>query len=102
LEGIRKLVNRWTKCIEKEGDYIEKWCTCSTLCSSSILHYQTRIWNWNYVYRCYEPRKLLYDVIPRLSSFMKFFERDAYRVLDGKLVYRYTCSSCIIIIHPWS
>jgi hypothetical protein len=24
LEGIRKLVNRWTKCIEKEGDYIEK------------------------------------------------------------------------------
>jgi hypothetical protein len=23
LEGIRKLVDRWTKCIEKEGDYIE-------------------------------------------------------------------------------
>jgi hypothetical protein len=24
MEGIRKLVDRWTKCIEKEGDYIEK------------------------------------------------------------------------------
>ncbi|XP_045132250.1 histone-lysine N-methyltransferase SETMAR-like [Portunus trituberculatus] len=23
-EGIRKLVDRWTKCIEKQGDYIEK------------------------------------------------------------------------------
>ncbi|PNF22656.1 hypothetical protein B7P43_G07101 [Cryptotermes secundus] len=23
LEGIRKLVERWTKCIEKEGDYVE-------------------------------------------------------------------------------
>jgi hypothetical protein len=23
-EGIRKLVDRWTKCIEKEGDYVEK------------------------------------------------------------------------------
>jgi hypothetical protein len=22
--GIRKLVDRWTKCIEKEGDYVEK------------------------------------------------------------------------------
>jgi histone-lysine N-methyltransferase SETMAR len=24
LEGKRKLVDRWTKCIEKEGDYVEK------------------------------------------------------------------------------
>jgi len=24
LEGIRKLVDCWTKCIEKEGDYVEK------------------------------------------------------------------------------
>jgi hypothetical protein len=24
VEGIRKLVYRWTKCIEKEGDYVEK------------------------------------------------------------------------------
>jgi hypothetical protein len=24
VEGIRKLVDRWTKCIEKEGDYVEK------------------------------------------------------------------------------
>jgi hypothetical protein len=24
LEGIRKLVDRWTKCIENEGDYVEK------------------------------------------------------------------------------
>ena len=24
LEGIRKLVDRWTKSIEKEGDYVEK------------------------------------------------------------------------------
>jgi hypothetical protein len=24
VDGIRKLVNRWTKCIEKEGDYVEK------------------------------------------------------------------------------
>jgi hypothetical protein len=24
VEGIRKLVDRWTKCIEKEGDYGEK------------------------------------------------------------------------------
>jgi hypothetical protein len=23
VEGIRKLVDRWTKCIEKEGDYVE-------------------------------------------------------------------------------
>jgi hypothetical protein len=31
VEGIRKLVDRWTKCIEKDGDYVEKLCTCSTL-----------------------------------------------------------------------
>jgi hypothetical protein len=24
VEGIRKLADRWTKCIEKEGDYVEK------------------------------------------------------------------------------
>jgi hypothetical protein len=24
MEGIRKLVYHWTKCIKKEGDYIEK------------------------------------------------------------------------------
>jgi hypothetical protein len=24
VEGIRKLVDRWTKCTEKEGDYVEK------------------------------------------------------------------------------
>jgi hypothetical protein len=29
VEGIRKLVDRWTKCIEKEGDYVEKWRACS-------------------------------------------------------------------------
>ena len=27
-EGIRKLVQRWTKCVEKQGDYVEKWCWC--------------------------------------------------------------------------
>jgi hypothetical protein len=31
LEGIRKLVDRWTKCIEKEGDCVEKIRTCSGL-----------------------------------------------------------------------
>ena len=25
-ESIRKLVQRWTKCVEKQGDYVEKWC----------------------------------------------------------------------------
>jgi hypothetical protein len=30
VEGIHKLVDCWTKCIEKEGDYIEKLRTCST------------------------------------------------------------------------
>ena len=24
LKGIRKLVNRWTKCVVKQGDYVEK------------------------------------------------------------------------------
>jgi hypothetical protein len=24
LEKIRKIVDRWAKCIEKEGDYVEK------------------------------------------------------------------------------
>ena len=24
LEGIRKLVDRWTECIAKRGDYVEK------------------------------------------------------------------------------
>jgi len=24
LEGIRKLVDRWTKCVPKQGDYVEK------------------------------------------------------------------------------
>ena len=24
LEGIRKLVERWTKCVAKQGDYVEK------------------------------------------------------------------------------
>jgi hypothetical protein len=31
LEGIRKPVDRWIKCIEKEGDCVEKWRTCSGL-----------------------------------------------------------------------
>jgi len=31
LEGIHNLVDRWTKCIEKEGDYVEKLRTCSGL-----------------------------------------------------------------------
>lgn len=26
-EGMRKLFNRWAKCIEKLGDYVEKWGT---------------------------------------------------------------------------
>jgi hypothetical protein len=25
-DGIRKLVQRWTKCGEKQGDYVEKLC----------------------------------------------------------------------------
>jgi hypothetical protein len=25
-EGMKKLVQRWKKCIEKQGDYVEKWC----------------------------------------------------------------------------
>ena len=25
-EGIKKLVQRWKKRIEKQGDYVEKWC----------------------------------------------------------------------------
>ena len=24
LEGIRKVVDRWTKCVAKQGDYVEK------------------------------------------------------------------------------
>jgi len=24
LEGIRKLVDRWTKCVAKQGDYVQK------------------------------------------------------------------------------
>ena len=27
-EGIKKLVQRWKKCTEKQGDYVEKWCYC--------------------------------------------------------------------------
>ena len=27
-EGIKKLVQRWKKSIEKQGDYVEKWCYC--------------------------------------------------------------------------
>ena len=27
-EGIKKLVQRWKKCIEKQGDYVEKLCSC--------------------------------------------------------------------------
>jgi hypothetical protein len=30
VEGIRNPVGCWTKCIEKEGDYMEKLRTCST------------------------------------------------------------------------
>ena len=25
-EGIKKFVQRWKKCIEKQGDYVEKCC----------------------------------------------------------------------------
>ena len=25
-EGFRKLVQRWTKCIQKQGDYVDKLC----------------------------------------------------------------------------
>ena len=27
-EGIKKFVQRWKKCTEKRGDYVEKWCYC--------------------------------------------------------------------------
>ena len=27
-EGIKKLVQRQKKCIEKQRDYVEKWCYC--------------------------------------------------------------------------
>jgi hypothetical protein len=27
-EGIKKLVNHWTKCVAKEGHYVEKLCSC--------------------------------------------------------------------------
>ena len=27
-EGIKKLVQRWNKCIEKQGDCVEKCCYC--------------------------------------------------------------------------
>ena len=27
-EGIKKLVRWWEKCIEKQGDCVEKWCYC--------------------------------------------------------------------------
>ena len=27
-DGIKKLVQRCKKCIEKQGDYVEKWCYC--------------------------------------------------------------------------
>ena len=27
-EGIKKFVQGWKKCIEKQGDYVEKWCYC--------------------------------------------------------------------------
>jgi hypothetical protein len=26
--GIQKLAERWNKCIEKHGDYVEKCCNC--------------------------------------------------------------------------
>jgi hypothetical protein len=29
FEGIRKLVQWWTKCNEKQGDYVEKLCQCN-------------------------------------------------------------------------
>ena len=28
-EAIKKLVQRWKKCIEKQGDYVEKCCYCN-------------------------------------------------------------------------
>ncbi|XP_069689302.1 uncharacterized protein [Periplaneta americana] len=31
---------------------------------------------------CYEPRKLLFNIIPRLNQTMKFFESDAYKILN--------------------
>jgi hypothetical protein len=26
--GMQKLASRWTKCVAKEGDYVEKCCSC--------------------------------------------------------------------------
>jgi hypothetical protein len=28
-DRIQKLVSRWTKCVTKEGEYVEKWCSCN-------------------------------------------------------------------------
>jgi histone-lysine N-methyltransferase SETMAR len=25
-DGIKQLVGHWEKCVEKQGDYVEKWC----------------------------------------------------------------------------
>ena len=36
-EGIRKLVQRWTKCVEKQEDYVEKLCSVTSLhCNKCI------------------------------------------------------------------
>ena len=35
-ESIKKLVQRWKKCIEKQRDYVEKWCYCKLYVSVEI------------------------------------------------------------------
>jgi hypothetical protein len=50
-----------------------------------------------HICRCHKPRRMLYDTIPRLSHIMTFLERDAYKVLDGNVIHKYTSFFCIIL-----
>jgi hypothetical protein len=44
VEGIRKLVDRWTKCIEKEGDYVENYVLVQAYnCANKLKKNRVRI-----------------------------------------------------------
>jgi hypothetical protein len=38
-EGIKKIVQRWTKCSSKQGDYFEKLCTCKIFYVIHTVHF---------------------------------------------------------------
>jgi hypothetical protein len=50
-DAIKKTVWRWTKCINKQADYVEKWCPCQTS-TFVVINVKYTLWMITYPHSC--------------------------------------------------